>query len=73
MIRKTKTYQQTHKVHEAEEELALMKEFGALLNRLSRQRPCLALTGMCQSEILRYKKIADRRAADTAQYLSENP
>ncbi|MBQ4320735.1 MAG: hypothetical protein IJC35_00730 [Oscillospiraceae bacterium] len=56
-----------------EEELALMKEFGALLNRLSRQRPCLALTGMCQSEILRYKKIADRRAADTAQYLSENP
>ncbi|MBE6884618.1 MAG: hypothetical protein E7487_08445 [Ruminococcaceae bacterium] len=55
-----------------EEELALQKEFSAFLGKISRERPCLALTGMCQSEILRYKSVADSRIEDITAYLAEN-
>ena len=55
-----------------EEELALQKEFSAFLGKLSHERPCLALTGMCQNEILYYQRIADKRASDTERYLAEN-
>ena len=55
-----------------EEELALQKEFSAFLGKLAQERPCLALTGMCQSEILHYQKIADNHTREIKKYLSEN-
>jgi len=53
------------------DELTLQKGFSALLKRYSRERPCLALTGMCESEILMYKGFADDRAARIGEYLSK--
>ena len=54
-----------------EEELMLQKELSAFLGKISHERPCLALTGMCQNEILHYQRIADKRATDTQRFLDE--
>ncbi|MBE6884620.1 MAG: hypothetical protein E7487_08455 [Ruminococcaceae bacterium] len=54
------------------EELATQKALRTLFSELLNERPCLALTGMCECELVRYIDFTEENMEKITAYLAEN-